>query len=279
MITEHLQFDLFGKKAFEKAVVCPPFRFTAVLEDEACFYFTIHGTVDMYSPKGKVTNHENEGVVMRCGTYLNGFLATEDMEYCEVIAVHFYPNILRSIYDKDLLARIGEVADVKPIQYKKYPNTVLLKNYIESLQFYFENPALVSEELLKLKMKELILLLAKTDNLRAIKALFASLFNPLEIDLRAVIEANLYHNVSVEELAALCKMSLSSFKRSFTKQYGTSPARYLRERKLEKAAQLLKNTNLRISDIAFDTGFTDLAHFSKTFQKKFGFSPTNFRLN
>ena len=63
------------------------------------------------------------------------------------------------------------------------------------------------------------------------------------------------------------------------KHYNSSPARYIRQRRVEQAAQLLRSTSLRISDIAFDCGFADLAHFSKTFQKNYGQSPTAFRLN
>ncbi|MEO0339153.1 MAG: AraC family transcriptional regulator, partial [Bacteroidota bacterium] len=198
-------------------------------------------------------------------------------EICEVVAVHFYPDVLRMIYDEDLLASIGRIEDVEVVPYKKVPSTLLLKNYIDSLQFYFDNPALVSDELLKLKLRELLLLLAKTDNLRVIKALLASLFNPLTIDFRTIIESNLYNNLNSEELASLAGLSLSSFKREFSKQYGTSPAKYIRTKKLEKAAQMLKSTSVRISDIAYDCGFSDLAHFSKTFQKHFGNSPSEYR--
>ena len=83
--------------------------------------------------------------------------------------------------------------------------------------------------------------------------------------------------MSIEELATLANLSLSSFKRSFQKHYATSPAKYIRQRKLEKAAKLLKSTSLRISQIGYDCGFVDLAHFSKTFQKAYGVSPSDYR--
>ncbi len=277
MIQQHLQFELQGKKTFEKAIVKPPFRFATELPDEACFYYTVQGCVGIHSPAGFIEGTAKEGVVMRCGAYINDFLANESTGICEVVAVHFYPEVLRMIYDEDLLTSIGEVENVEALPHKKVPSSILLKNYIDSLQFYFDNPALVSEELLKLKMRELLLLLAKTDNLRVIKVLLASLFNPLKIDFRTIIESNLYNNLKSEELAHLAGLSLSSFKREFVKQYGASPAKYIRIKKLEKAAQMLKSTEVRVSDIAYDCGFNDLAHFSKTFQKHFGSAPTAYR--
>ena len=99
------------------------------------------------------------------------------------------------------------------------PASSVLKNFIASLQFYFENPAMVSDELMKLKVKELLLILAKTDNLDAVRTLLESLFSSTELDFKDVIEANLYQALSVEELAALTHSSTSSFKRKFRKYY------------------------------------------------------------
>ncbi|MFT7588235.1 MAG: transcriptional regulator GlxA family with amidase domain [Limisphaerales bacterium] len=51
----------------------------------------------------------------------------------------------------------------------------------------------------------------------------------------------------------------------------------MRERKLDKAAKLLTNTSLRISDIAFDVGFLDIPNFSRLFQKTYGKAPSAYR--
>ena len=88
MLQQHLQFDFQGKKTFEKAIVKPPFRFSAELPDEACFYFTVHGCVGIHGPTGKIEGVAQEGVVMRCGAYINEFLANESTGLCEVVAVH-----------------------------------------------------------------------------------------------------------------------------------------------------------------------------------------------
>lgn len=280
MITAYQQFDLFGKKTFEKAVMEAPYRFTYEMPNEACFFYMIAGTCDMLTPSKKAIVETQEGVAMQCGNYLANIISNDaSSNYCEAIAVHFYPEVLKSIYDKDFPDFLANVDKIKPIGVQKHTTSTLLKTYIDSLQFYFSHPELVSEELLKLKLKELILLLAKTDNLQSIKTLLGGLFSPLTIDFKTVIEANLYNNLSLEELAKLTNLSLSSFKREFVRHYSTSPAKYIRKRKLEQAAKLLKGTNLRVTDIAYDCGFVDLAHFSKTFQKVYKCTPSDYRLN
>jgi len=279
MIKDYRQLDLFGKKAFEKAIMEPPFRFSAEMPNEACFYYLVEGCSSTYTSSGKVKTMSSEGLVLRCGNYFNEYLASNNSSYCEAIAVHFYPDMLKMIYDKDFPDFLVNVEKIKPIRYEKVQTSALLKTYVDSLQFYFDNPQLVSEELLKLKIKELILLLAKTDKAEAVRSLIEGLFTPAEIDFKETIEANLYNNLTLEELAKLTNLSLSSFKREFARQYNTSPAKYIRRRKLEQAAKLLKGTELRISDIAFDCGFVDLAHFSKVFQREHGCSPSDYRLS
>lgn len=279
MIKVYQQIDLFEKKVFEKAVVEAPFRFTAEMHNEACFYYLVEGYADIYTPTQKLTTQSNEGLVLHCGNYLNDFLASREGTSCEAIAVHLYPDVLKKIYDKDFPDFLTQMGKIQPIRYESYKASALMKTYIDSLQFYFEHPELVSDELLKLKIKELMLLLAKTDNLETVQTLMCGLFTPEEINFKEVIEANIFNNLNLEELALLTHLSLSSFKREFEKHYHTSPARYIKQRRLEQAAKLLRGTELRISDIAFDCGFNDLAHFSKSFQKQYRLSPTDYRMN
>lgn len=279
MIKAHQQFDLLGKKIFEKAVLQPPFRIPAPMPNEACFYYIVSGCAEVLSPLGSIKGEANEGIVLKCGNYFNDYLNDVEGEFCEAVAVHFYPEVLKLIYDKDFPDFLLEIEKAQPLKLEKIAGSPLLKNYVDGLRFYFENPALVSDELLKLKLKELILLLAKTDNVSTIKHLLASMFAPAVLDFKEVIEANLYNNLSLEELAYLAGLSLSSFKREFVKHYDQSPAKYIKQRKLEKAAKLLKLTELRISEVAYECGFVDLAHFSRSFQQFYRISPSNYRLD
>ncbi len=279
MIKSHQKFDLFDKKVFEKAVIEPPFRMMAEMPNEACFYYILQGSGVVLTPTHRVTTKVNEGLVLKCGTYFNDYFATTNTPYCEAIAIHFYPEVLKSIYDKEFPEFLSTARKVQPISFEKIEASSLLKNYIDSLQFYFDNPRLVSDELLKLKLKELILLLAKTNNADVIQSLLAGLFAKTEINFREVIEANLYNDLSLQELAALTNTSLSTFKREFKRHFKSSPAKFIKKRRLQKASKLLTGTQLRISDIAFDCGFNDLAHFSKSFVAEFEFSPSEYRMN
>lgn len=249
------------------------------MPNEACFYYAVNGETHLRTPTQQITIQSEDALVLNCGNYLAEWFSTNESETCEVIAVHFYPEVLKKIYDKELPGFLKEVDKITPIAPQKTKAGELIKNYISSLQFYFENEELISDELLRIKLKELILLLAKTDNAKGITQLLASLFSPATYSLKEVVESHIYTNLTIEDFALLANVSVSTFKREFTKIYQQSPARYIKEQKLKRAAELLKKTNQRISNIAFDCGFTEVAHFSSSFQKHFGISPKNYRLN
>ncbi|OAV45188.1 AraC family transcriptional regulator [Lewinella sp. 4G2] len=276
MITQHHAFELAGKKTFERVVGCPPLRVPVVMPDEACFYYVIEGDSRSYTPTGTVKQQADEGLVLRCGNYFSEFLSNRSDRF-EAVAIHLYADTLRMIYDRDFPDFLAEIDRVQPIHFEHRVASELITAYINGLQFYFDNPALVNDELQKLKIKELLLLLARTEKAADVRRLIAGLFTPTTYDFQSVIEVNLYEDLSTEELAHLCGMSLSTFKRTFRKTYGDAPAGFIRQRRLERAAELLRRTDGRISDVAYDCGFKELAHFSRTFQKVYGVSPTEWR--
>jgi transcriptional regulator GlxA family with amidase domain len=81
--------------------------------------------------------------------------------------------------------------------------------------------------------------------------------------------------LGLEEFARLCNRSLSSFKRDFQKQFGMSPGKWLLEKRLDHAHNLLNNTDKTVTEAAFETGFESRPHFSRAFRERFGISPRN----
>jgi AraC-like DNA-binding protein len=92
-----------------------------------------------------------------------------------------------------------------------------------------------------------------------------------------MIEANQYNNFTIEELAFLTHRSESTFKRDFKKWYGEPPAKYLKERRLQKALSLLHQPEYSVNEVAWECGFENAAHFSTSFSKRFGKSPKKYR--
>ena len=84
-------------------------------------------------------------------------------------------------------------------------------------------------------------------------------------------------NYSSEKLAEMCGCSLRHFRRMFRKQFKTSIRAKQTELRLEKARQLLAETDDKITAIAHDSGYRHLGFFNAMFKKKFGITPSEWR--
>jgi AraC-like DNA-binding protein len=280
MVKDHICFDLFEKMIFEKAIMKPPFKTPNQMPDEACFLYVLQGEQNIHSSTKRERLRPKDAVLMKCGMFMGEWLQSSEYDECVAIAVHLYPEVLKKIYENDIPDFIKHYKKgITKVDMEKVVGDELIDSFIKSLEFYFKNPKLVDEALIKLKLKELILLLTKTEKAEAIMALISDIFSPKEVSLKEVITTHTFSNLSVEELADLCNLSLSSFKREFAKIYNNSPAQYLKSKKIERAAELLTITEERISDIAYDCGFADVSHFSKSFHDRYAVSPSQYRLN
>ena len=81
----------------------------------------------------------------------------------------------------------------------------------------------------------------------------------------------------VERLARVSRVSAAHFARSFRDAFGVPPHRYLLTRRLERAKALLRDTDLSITDIAFQTGWKSLGTFGRIFRDVTGESPGELR--
>jgi transcriptional regulator GlxA family with amidase domain len=81
----------------------------------------------------------------------------------------------------------------------------------------------------------------------------------------------------VKRLASVSGISPAHFARSFKDAFGVPPHRYLLTRRIERAKALLRDTDLPIIDIAFQSGWDSLGTFGRTFQDITGESPTDLR--
>jgi AraC-like DNA-binding protein len=276
MIHKHQHYDLLGKIVLERVIFTPPLRLKERLDSEACLLYSIKGNSSLYDSKGKYELNSNDGILMKCGNYFNHWHLNKDNSKNEAIAIHLYPDLIRFVYKDKLPDFLIAKKQNKPIALQLLNGNQLLKPYVESLLLYFNNPAIVDEEVIILKVKELLNLLYKI-NSNNIRDLLHDMFNPHNYDFKHIVNKNIYQDLSIEELAHLCNLSLSSFKRKFRAVFNDTPASYIKNKRLDKAAQLLCISKDRIIDICFECGFSNVDSFSKSFKQKYGSTPSTYR--
>ncbi|MFJ5622799.1 helix-turn-helix domain-containing protein [Peribacillus loiseleuriae] len=147
-----------------------------------------------------------------------------------------------------------------------------LQSYFASLKPYFKEPEKIEDELVKLKLLELLFDISDADE--KILYQFLQLKRKEPSSIVEVVEKNLMNPVSLNDLAYLSGRSLSTFKREFQAIYNEPTFQWIRNRRLEKAKELLTHSGLSVTDVCFATGFENVAHFSKVFKKKYGIPPS-----
>lgn len=150
-----------------------------------------------------------------------------------------------------------------------------IQSLFRSVLPFFEAEVKPSEEQLRLKMVEGLYVLLNTD-----KSLYASLFDftdPWKIDLMDFMEQNYMDDLSLEEMASYTGRSLSTFKRDFQKYSELTPQRWIIRRRLEAACELLRTSQLKVSEVCGKVGFKNLSHFSKIYKERYGVAPTEMR--
>jgi AraC family transcriptional regulator, exoenzyme S synthesis regulatory protein ExsA len=93
--------------------------------------------------------------------------------------------------------------------------------------------------------------------------------------LRKVIEDRHHGSLSLEDFAFMCNMSLATFKRSFARIYGTSPGKWMRDKKLVWAEEQIRKFQRLPKEVYREAGYHDYSSFSYAFKQKFGVSPRN----
>jgi AraC family transcriptional regulator len=94
---------------------------------------------------------------------------------------------------------------------------------------------------------------------------------------KELIEANLDGELPLASLAAECGLSVSHFSRAFRQTMGTSPHRWLLQRRIEAAKTMLREQKVALSDVALSCGFADQSHFTRVFTGLLGASPGAWR--
>lgn len=157
-----------------------------------------------------------------------------------------------------------------------YDNFIL--TYIQGLKELIELKPALRGKILTAKFEELMLYLVDRDGSQVIQTLMNHV-DKRSFDLVRVVEANKHHKLSLKQLAFLCHMSVSTFKRAFENHYQESPIKWFQNKRLEYAAILLQNQQKRPSDIYLEIGYESLSNFIQAFKHKYGQTPKQYQLS
>lgn len=92
-----------------------------------------------------------------------------------------------------------------------------------------------------------------------------------------IIDYNFCENITVEQLAEHLSVDISHFSRKFTKKTGVSPKKYILDKRINRAKELLATTDASILEISNSVGYDDQFYFCRIFKKYTGVTPSEYR--
>lgn len=279
MINEHHSVELFGRPLFTWIDLNTPMEGELPIPSEACFSYLVHGDNQILSKQHGISANSQHAFLSVCGFTLGKKLMEQEAGRVNSITVHFHPDTLKKVYENTKPPYWEEIEKPVTKVIVQTATSNLIQNYIESIKSIFENAVAVTEDILVLKLKEIILLLMQSENQPQVNHIIRSLFSERTFTFTETIEAYLFTPATVENLAVLTNMSLSSFKREFKKIYKTTPQRYIIDRRIEEVAYLLKVSDASISSIGYDCGFSTPAHLTRVFKAKHNKAPSQYRMD
>lgn len=147
------------------------------------------------------------------------------------------------------------------------------EKFIQSVFPYFKSRTELKNHFLRLKFQELLLHLLELDKSKQLRANLYSLYIGEKVDLSFLMNSYYLKPLTLNELARLSGRSLSAFKRDFQEEFKTSPALWLKNKRLDYADFLLRNNTKNVTEISTEIGYESVSHFIKMYKEKFGVTP------
>ena len=232
------------------------------------FSFLQVGKKQVHFADASVAVNKNQSLLLKKGNWLwTELLDTDANYYCKLL---FFSEAKLSEF---LKKHTNNLQSTNDDAYFVIENDSYITSYLNSLSTITDAPAVFKDNLLSVKFEELLLYLINKYGTKFEQYLH-SLISKEVSPFKKVIESNVFSNLKLEEIAFLCHMSLSTFKRNFVKEYNVSPGKWLQDKRLQKAKETLEQGSLKASDIYLDFGYNNLSNFSIAFKNKFGFNPS-----
>ena len=177
---------------------------------------------------------------------------------------------LEPIYQRQLL--MPEYVDIThPLNAQIAPQIRILLTYQKDRRFR-------DEMLIKAKLFEILYHILEHCKEAAKERVYEDIvLDKLKLSLN-YLEENFAENITADKMAAVSNYSVSHFSKLFKQMTGDSLTQYLKNYRLEIAANRLRHESTKVSEIALSCGFSNLSYFSRAFYQKFHMTPSEYRI-
>lgn len=232
-----------------------------------CIAIILDGEKQIFADNKFDRFHKGDVVLLKPGNYLT----------YEIFEVEQNYKSLLIFFDPQEIIRFQQNDNVSESKFEIHKADDYLNHFGRSCQMLFQDDGAKSNESMHTVKFQEFLEYTAHKNLDLFSFFYQGERNLKDENFKQCIERYWNSTLSVEEIAFLCNMSLSSFKRIFEKVYDMSPGKWLKQKRLEHAAVQIKLFNRNPTEVYFESGYADYSSFSYSFKKQFGVCPKAYR--
>jgi AraC-like DNA-binding protein len=239
-----------------------------IILNQNTFSFLIEGNKEVVFDNSTLSIDNSKFLIMKSGHCLMTEKLSDTQNYRSVL-LFFSNDILLKFIRKNELNR-NELSEYKSVYSFKYDE--FIQRFVNSLLDISKLSKKIQKRLLEVKFEEIILYLTEIYDSEFLHSL-SEKSNDTSQKFVQTVETNWMSKLTLKELAFLCNMSVSSFKREFEKHYAESPIKWFQNKRLEYAHHLLYKEQKSSSEIYCEVGYENLSSFIQAYKSKYGITP------
>jgi AraC-like DNA-binding protein len=239
-----------------------------IILNQNTFSFLVEGKKEVVFDNSGLSIDNNKFLIMKSGHCLMTEKLSEIKNYRSILL--FFTNDTLSKFIQKFEPNDIELTTYKSVYAFEYDK--FIKRFVDSLVDISKLSKTVQSKLAEVKFEEIMLYLTGKYGTYILRALTVNNDNITQNFTRTV-ESNQLKKLTLKQLAFLCNMSISTFKREFEKHYSESPIKWFQNKRLEHAHYLLNQEQKKSSEIYFEIGYENLSSFIKAYKSKYNITP------
>ncbi|MCR4030786.1 MULTISPECIES: helix-turn-helix domain-containing protein [Flavobacterium] len=230
--------------------------------------FLIEGAKEVIFDNEALSITPSKFILMRSGNCLMTEKRVSETSLYKSVLLFFSNEMLHNFIRK-MESERSESIEPKSVYAFDYDD--FLKRFVDSLSDISNLSKAVQSKLLEVKFEEIMLYLTDKYGTDFLYSLTTNSDDAAQKFIRTIENRHL-SKLTLKELAFLCNMSVSTFKREFEKYYSESPIKWFQNKRLEHAHYLLSQEKSP-SEVYFEAGYENLSSFSQAYKIKYGVTP------
>lgn len=257
-----------------------PFLYYSHLHDEFEFFHLLSGEANIYINGTPFTIHSGDFLLI-LSSALHYAKHTQPLP-CDTLALLCHPDFLLGKRDEDVVNQHYMASLLVPDHPSAlylpsdFPGAHHVSQLFRAIYDCLSNPRPGHELLVKAHFLELLYAFLSAPGGKEAAVSISPTLSPIKKSLR-YIQHHYQQDISLAELAEHVHMSPGQFGRQFRRMMAQSPITYLVQYRIQRSAQLLQETRMKVSEIAMQVGFRNFSYYNKCFRQYFGMTPSEYR--